>query len=241
MSPEQAMGERTLDATSDEYSLAAVVYEMLVGEPPHSGPTLQAIIAKLLTQRPISIRSLRETVPVSMANAVEKGLAKLPADRFPTVDGFVRAMTAAPVPDIPEKHSRSWTRVGVGCALAAIAILAIYKLVISSRPVAHQSDSNQVATAPPAQLNSSHDDFSAADSERAVALGARQRAVTAGATTTDLARGDAHLDTAEGRLRNGLVVEGIQQLMSAETAWANPKASPRNSRAEIETLVRDYA
>src|SRR5438128_10409245 len=58
MSPEQATGGRELDARSDVYSLAAVVYEMLPGEPPHSGPTVQAVIAKLLTERPTRLRTV---------------------------------------------------------------------------------------------------------------------------------------------------------------------------------------
>ncbi len=57
MSPEQATGGRALDARSDVYSLAAVVYEMLAGEPPHTGPTVQAVIAKLLTERPTRLRT----------------------------------------------------------------------------------------------------------------------------------------------------------------------------------------
>ena len=84
MSPEQATGDRTLDARSDVYSLAAVLYEMLVGEPPVTGATAQAVIAKLLTERPTSIRVVRDTVPVGVDTAVGKALAKVPADRFPT-------------------------------------------------------------------------------------------------------------------------------------------------------------
>src|SRR5438093_793964 len=82
MSPEQATGGRELDARSDVYSLAAVVYEMLAGEPPHSGPTVQAVIAKLLTERPTRIRTVRDTVPEGIDAAVAKALSKVPADRF---------------------------------------------------------------------------------------------------------------------------------------------------------------
>jgi serine/threonine protein kinase len=63
MSPEQATGERGLDARSDVYSLAAVLYEMLAGEPPHTGATAQAVIAKLMTERPTRLRVIRDTVP----------------------------------------------------------------------------------------------------------------------------------------------------------------------------------
>jgi tRNA A-37 threonylcarbamoyl transferase component Bud32/Tol biopolymer transport system component len=82
MSPEQASGDREVDGRSDIYSLGAVFYEMLTGEPPHSGPTVQAIIAKLLVDKPRPVAELRETVPVHVAATVHKALAKLPADRF---------------------------------------------------------------------------------------------------------------------------------------------------------------
>src|SRR5213595_2997844 len=66
MSPEQATGDRAIDARSDQYALGAVVYEMLAGEPPHTGPTSQAIIARLMTEKPRSVRSTRAAVPASM-------------------------------------------------------------------------------------------------------------------------------------------------------------------------------
>src|SRR6058998_2187516 len=92
MSPEQATGGRELDARSDVYSLAAVVYEMLAGEPPHSGPTVQAVIAKLLTERPTRIRTVRDTVPEGIDTAVAKALAKVPADRFCGAAEFATAL-----------------------------------------------------------------------------------------------------------------------------------------------------
>jgi hypothetical protein len=92
MSPEQATGDRELDARSDIYSLAAVLYEMLAGEPPHSGATAQVVIAKLMTERPTRIRTVRDTVPEGIDNAVAKALAKVPADRFSSANGFVSAL-----------------------------------------------------------------------------------------------------------------------------------------------------
>jgi Tol biopolymer transport system component/tRNA A-37 threonylcarbamoyl transferase component Bud32 len=93
MSPEQASGDREVDGRSDVYSLGAMLYEMLTGEPPHSGPTVQAIIAKLLTDKPRPVTELRETVPVHVAATVHKALAKLPADRFGGAGEFVEAVT----------------------------------------------------------------------------------------------------------------------------------------------------
>ncbi len=94
MSPEQATGERQPTARSDIYSLAAVLYEMLAGEPPVTGPNAQAMIAKLLTEKPISLRVVRNTVPESVNRAVEQALSKVPADRFASTAEFVKALDA---------------------------------------------------------------------------------------------------------------------------------------------------
>jgi tRNA A-37 threonylcarbamoyl transferase component Bud32 len=96
MSPEQATGDRNVDARSDLYSLASVLYEMLVGEPPMTGKTVQAVIAKLMTEPAMHIRTVRPTVPDSVDAAVAKALSKVPADRFVTVADFTRALDAAP-------------------------------------------------------------------------------------------------------------------------------------------------
>jgi len=93
MSPEQATGDSQLDARSDIYSLAAVLYEMLVGEPPHTGRDTRVVIAKLLTEKPTPPRILRDTVPRSLDEAVMKALAKVPADRFSTTVAFAEAIT----------------------------------------------------------------------------------------------------------------------------------------------------
>ncbi|MBI3982031.1 MAG: serine/threonine-protein kinase [Gemmatimonadetes bacterium] len=93
MSPEQATAERELDGRSDIYSLGCVLYEMLAGEPPHTGPTTQSVIAKVLTDRPRQVSTLRETVPPSLEAAVHKALAKLPADRFQTAQQLAEALT----------------------------------------------------------------------------------------------------------------------------------------------------
>jgi eukaryotic-like serine/threonine-protein kinase len=82
MSPEQATGDRELDHRTDIYSLGAVLYEMLTGEPPYSGPTAQSVIAKRLTDEPRLVQLLRPTVPEHVANATMRALSRLPADRF---------------------------------------------------------------------------------------------------------------------------------------------------------------
>ncbi len=85
MSPEQSMGDREIDARSDIYSLGAMLYEMLAGEPPFTGPTAQAIVAKVITEKPAMVTMARDTVPRHVALTIYRALAKLPADRWPSV------------------------------------------------------------------------------------------------------------------------------------------------------------
>jgi serine/threonine-protein kinase len=92
MSPEQATGERGLDARSDIYSLGAVLYEMLAGEPPHVGSTTNAVLTKTVLESARPVRHVRETVPPHVDAALSKALAKLPADRFRTAMEFSRAL-----------------------------------------------------------------------------------------------------------------------------------------------------
>ncbi|MGH7711264.1 MAG: protein kinase domain-containing protein, partial [Gemmatimonadaceae bacterium] len=93
MSPEQATGERDIDARSDVYSLACVLYEMLSGDPPFGGSTAQAIVARKLTGSVPSLRPVRDTVSQSLDGVIAKALARVPADRHPTMALFADALT----------------------------------------------------------------------------------------------------------------------------------------------------
>ncbi len=99
MSPEQAVGERDLDARSDEYSLACILYEMLAGEPPHAGPTAPAVLVKRLHEPPPSVRRVRQVVPEPIDTALAKALATTPGDRFDTLSAFAEAL-AVPAPSV---------------------------------------------------------------------------------------------------------------------------------------------
>ena len=92
MSPEQASGERELSARTDIYSLGAVLYEMLAGESPFTGPTAQAIIAKRFAGTVPSVRQSRPSIPESVDQAVTQALALVPADRFQSAADFARAL-----------------------------------------------------------------------------------------------------------------------------------------------------
>ena len=133
MSPEQAMGERTVDARSDVYSLGAVTYEMLTGDAPFTGSSVQAIVSKIMTQRPTPISAVRDTVPETVENAVMIALSKLPADRFATAAEFSTALTSpttafAPISgDVPRAGvgRRKLDVIGQRIGIPAIAIALV--------------------------------------------------------------------------------------------------------------------
>jgi serine/threonine-protein kinase len=139
MSPEQATGDRAIDGRTDIYSLGAMTYEMLSGEPPVSGSTSQAIIARLLTDRPRPIRSTRSAVPEYLDAAVARALEKLPADRFGTAREFAEALQgrgvtagltggAAPATTAMRPAATTWrgrARDPVVIALAVVTVTAL--------------------------------------------------------------------------------------------------------------------
>jgi len=92
MSPEQATADRDVTARSDLYSLACVLYEMLAGDPPHSGSNAQAVLMRILTEDARPITDVRKSVPPNVRCVIEKGLEKLPADRFENAAEFARGL-----------------------------------------------------------------------------------------------------------------------------------------------------
>src|SRR5436190_9656029 len=95
MSPEQAMGEREITARSDVYALGAMTYEMLIGDPPFTGSTAQAIVAQVLTEEPRPLVVRRRSIPPEVEHAVLTALEKLPADRFGSAQEFAAALSGA--------------------------------------------------------------------------------------------------------------------------------------------------
>jgi TolB-like protein/Tfp pilus assembly protein PilF len=94
MSPEQASGDGDVGNESDVYSLACVVYEMLAGEPPFSGPNARVVLAMHVLEMPRPIRTLRPEAPASVERALARALAKAPEDRYPYVSEFTAALEA---------------------------------------------------------------------------------------------------------------------------------------------------
>lgn len=95
MSPEQASGDATIDLRTDVYSLGAMLYEMLTGDPPHVASSTQGVLAKVRAERATSVHLLRETVPLAVSDVVDRALAKRPADRYQSMSEFDSALRAA--------------------------------------------------------------------------------------------------------------------------------------------------
>jgi Serine/threonine protein kinase len=138
MSPEQATGDRQIDARSDVYSLGALTYEMLTGDPPHTGSTTQAIIAKVITEKPTPIHAIRSTVPPQVEFAVDRALAKLPADRWTSAREYADALEGRLSFTAPSSASTSSRRLAIvpwAIAAAALAALAFAWLRKPATPV----------------------------------------------------------------------------------------------------------
>ena len=121
MSPEQASGTARVDARSDVYALAAVLYEMLAGEPPFTGPSAQAVVARVLGEPPRPIRTVRPDLPPGIEETLLAGLAKNPADRPPSARAFVERLTQAGG-ERQRSRARRVTRAAVATAVAVGAV-----------------------------------------------------------------------------------------------------------------------
>jgi serine/threonine-protein kinase len=92
MSPEQATGEQTVGPAADIYALGCVLYEMLVGDPPHTGSSAQVILGKIITGDPVSAKKTRSSVPANVDATIQKALERLPADRISSAQRFAQAL-----------------------------------------------------------------------------------------------------------------------------------------------------
>jgi serine/threonine-protein kinase len=150
MAPEQATGEKHVDARADVYALGAVVYEMLAGVPPFTGPTAQAIVAKVITERPRQLRELRDTVPFQVAAAVQSALEKLPADRPASAAAFARMLV--------DESARTLTLPAIRAAarrnrlLWLWAALALVAAVGAGYVLGHRSAPPSTPVFPPSRL-----------------------------------------------------------------------------------------
>ena len=139
MSPEQAAGGKDLDGRSDLYALACVVYEMLAGQPPFTGPTAESVLHQHLVAPPPPVTQLRPAVSADIAGALQRALTKTPADRFPAVAQFADALTRG-APGV-ERGGRSagrvvWPRRAlVAGGVALLAALGVVGILVLRRPL----------------------------------------------------------------------------------------------------------
>ena len=142
MSPEQAGGGANLDGRSDLYSLACVLFEMLIGEPPFTGPSVQAILARHMNEKPPSLRVVRATISVGVEQAVQKALAKVPTDRFAPMTEFADALA--------RERTAKEKRPRMGSPLVVYGLLMLVTVVLAigviSQFVASSIESPMVPT-----------------------------------------------------------------------------------------------
>jgi eukaryotic-like serine/threonine-protein kinase len=180
MSPEQATGDEVVDGRSDLYALGCVLYEMLAGQPPFTGPTVESILSQHLAAEPPHVTSLRPAVPAPVAGAIQRALAKTPADRFNAVAVFsetlggaqfqrpLAAVRAAKLPEVsaPERPARLSRKVllPAGSVLLLFAVTVLAWLVFGNRtPALTESRASSIAVLPFADLSPGREDEYFAD------------------------------------------------------------------------------
>ena len=143
MSPEQAVGSRDLDGRADIYGLGCVLHEMLAGKPPFTGPTAESVVGQQIGAEPPSIVGMRSSVPAHVVAALERALAKTPADRFGTAAQFAEAIgprLSAPLPPPPPPHEpppspgRSWRWMALIGTAAVLLVAGAVALGRGLRP-----------------------------------------------------------------------------------------------------------
>jgi serine/threonine-protein kinase len=153
MSPEQAMGEREITPRTDVYALGCVTYEMLIGEPPFTGPTAQAIVARVMTEEPRGLTIQRKSIPPHVEAAIQTALSKLPADRFASAAEFAEALndptrsTIARSYALPMRKS-SWRPAAIAGGAALIGGIALGAMIWRAAPASDSAVVRVLMTLP---------------------------------------------------------------------------------------------
>ena len=135
MSPEQATADKEISGRADIYSLASVLYEMLTGDPPHTGASAQQIIMKIITEPAAAVTKVRKNVPPNVAAALAQALEKLPADRFESAKGFAEALVNRTWTSTAMAEGWAGLHAGAGRvsrrALVAVSAVAVLATVVA--------------------------------------------------------------------------------------------------------------
>jgi len=215
MSPEQGSAERSIDGRSDVYSLGCVLFEMLAGQPPFTGPTAQAIVARHMSAPVPSIRLVRPQVPEGVERVIERALAKVPADRYASAREFADVL-ANPDTTRPSKPARAVRRRAPLLAITALILVGAAAAAMWSA----RARSPLTAAADPRRIAVLYFDAPSGDSSLA-AMGrwftrdliysleeVRELAVISEAGIESISRG-TRIDSVAARLSVGTVVTGV--------------------------------
>ncbi len=241
MSPEQASGERTVDARSDQYSLACVLYEMLAGEPPFTGPTARAVMARRVSGEVPPLRRVRPSVPASVEQATLRALAPVPGDRFPNTAAFAQAIapatpahgaSVAPA-GVARQPLRARGRIGglIGGALLLAVVVALWH-PWRRPPSGAALPRKVIAVLPFENLGRADDEYFAAGMTDEIT--SRLGAVSGlGLVPSRAVQRYARTDMTMREIGRTL---GIDYLLAGSVRWAGADTGSKNVRITLELL-----